>query len=71
MGEPIVYYRSKSEREKQISYTSTYIWNLERWYWSIYLQGSNGHADIENRFMDIVGEGEVGQIERVAWKQNF
>ena len=35
------------------------------------MQGSNGDADIENRFMDIVGEGEVAQIERVAWKQNF
>ena len=23
---------SKSEREKQISYINTYIWNLERWY---------------------------------------
>ena len=33
---------SKSEREKQISYTKTYLWNLERWYWWNYLQGSNG-----------------------------
>ena len=24
--------QSKSEREKQISYINTYIWNLERWY---------------------------------------
>ena len=23
---------SKSEREKQISYINTYIWNLEKWY---------------------------------------
>ena len=29
-----------------------YIWNLESWYWWTYLQGSNGDADIENRFMD-------------------
>ena len=42
---------SKSEREKQISYTNTYIWNLERWYWWKYLQGSNGDTDIENRLM--------------------
>ena len=32
--EPRAYYTelSQSEREKQISYTNTYIWNLERWY---------------------------------------
>ena len=23
---------SKSEREKQISYINTYMWNLEKWY---------------------------------------
>ena len=23
----------KSERRKQILYTKTYIWSLERWYW--------------------------------------
>ena len=34
--------------------------NLERWYWRIYLQGSNGDADIENRFGNMVGEIEGG-----------
>ena len=24
--------QSKSEREKQISYINTYMWNLEKWY---------------------------------------
>ena len=24
--------RSKSERQKQISYINTYMWNLEKWY---------------------------------------
>ena len=51
---------SKSEREKQILYINGYIWNLERWYWWIYLQGSNGDADIENRFVDTAGDGEGG-----------
>ena len=37
---------SKSEREKQISYINAYIWNIEKWYWWTYLQGSNGDADI-------------------------
>ena len=34
VDEPRAYYTewSKSEREKQISYTNAYIWNLERFY---------------------------------------
>ena len=47
----------KSEREKQM-YINTYIWNLEKWYWWTYLQGRNGDADIRNRLLDTVGEGE-------------
>ena len=30
--EPIIHSEVKSEREKQISYINTHIWNLERWY---------------------------------------
>ena len=60
---------SKSKREKQILYTNSYIWNLERWYWWNYLQGSNGDTDIENKFMDTgagLGRKEtVGCMERV------
>ena len=33
------------------------LMNLERWY---YLQGSNGDASLEDRFVDILGEGESG-----------
>ena len=51
---------NKSEREKQILYIKAYTWNLERWYWWTYLQGSNGDADIQNRLMNTVGEGEGG-----------
>ena len=50
----------KSEREKQILYINAYIWNLEKWYWWTYLQGSSGDADIENRLADTVGEEEGG-----------
>ena len=54
-----------SQKEKEISYTNAYIWNLERWYQKIYLQSSNGETDIENRLMDM-GRGE----ERVRlWKE--
>ena len=44
---------SESEKERYISYSIVYIQNLEKWYWRIYLQGSNGEVDIGNRLMDI------------------
>ena len=54
VDEPRAYYTkwSKSEKEKQILYINPYIWNLERWYWWTYLQGSNGDADRENGLTD-------------------
>ena len=69
MDEPRAYYTkgSKSEKERQIWYTNAYIWNLERWYWWIYLQGSNGDVDIENRLLDTVGEKEGG----IIWENNI
>ena len=33
---------SRSEKEKQTLYITACVWNLERWYWWTYLQGSNG-----------------------------
>ena len=70
MDEPRTCYteRSKSEREKQISYISGYIWNLEGWYWQTYLQGSSEDADMENRLVDTAGKERVGRTERLAWK---
>ena len=43
-------------------YTNAYIQNLERWYQRIYLQGSNGETDRENRLMDM-GRRQ----ERMRW----
>ena len=43
-------------------YTDAYKWNLERWYWLIYLQSSSGETDIEKRPMNTVG-GEEGEGE--------
>ena len=62
VDETRVYYteQSKSEKEKQISYINTYIWNLEKWCWWTYLQGRNKDSDIENRLMGTVGEKEGG-----------
>ena len=51
-----------------MSYTNAYIQNLEKWYQRIYLQGSNGETDIENKLMDM-GRAEemVRYMERVTW----
>ena len=51
-----------SEREKYISYSNVYVWNLEKWYQRIYLQGRNGETDIEHRPMDM-GAAEEGEDE--------
>ena len=41
-------------------YINTYMWNLEKWYRSTYLQGRNRDVDIENGHVDTVGEGDGG-----------
>ena len=43
---------SKSEKEKQISYINTYMWNLEKWCVQTYLQSKNRNTDVENKRMD-------------------
>ena len=68
MDEPRAYYTewSESERERQISYINAYIWNLERWCWRAYMQGSNGDSGRRNR---VAGTGrDMGQTRRVALK---
>ena len=62
VDEPRAYYTewSKSERERQMLYINTYIWNLERWSQQSYRQGSKGDIGVKNRLLDSVGEGEVG-----------
>ena len=71
--EPIIQTEvSQKEKNKYRILMHTYIWNLGKWYWRIYLQGSNGEREIENRFMDIVrGEERVRCTERVTWKLTF
>ena len=41
----------------QILYIISYIWNLERWYWWSYMQGSKGNTDVKSRLLDSVEEG--------------
>ena len=64
LDEPRAYYTewSKSERETQIPYINTYIWNLERWYQRSYMWDNKGDTDVNNRLLDSVGEGEGGII---------
>ena len=64
MDKPSAIEWGKSERERQILYINAYIWNIEWWYWWIYLQGSSG--DIDNRLLKL-GK-KVGWFERVALK---
>ena len=51
---------SKSEREKEISYINTYIWNLQNGIDEPTCRERNGNTDVENRLLDIVREGESG-----------
>jgi len=56
----VLSYTMKSEREKQILYIDTWIRNLEKWYWWIYLQGRNRDSDVEHGLVDTDGEEEGG-----------
>ena len=47
---------SKSERENQISYINTYMWDLEKWYSWTDLQGRSRDTHVENKRMDTKGE---------------
>ena len=53
--EPIIQ-SEVSQKEKDKYHILTHIQTLEKWYLKIYLQGSNGETDMENRLMD-VGSG--------------
>ena len=49
---------SKSDRERQISYDITHMWNLKKnWYKWTYLQNRNRPTDLENELMVTRGEG--------------
>ena len=63
--EPIIQ-SGASQKETHIVITAC-VWNLERWYWWTYVQGSNGDVDIKNRLKDTVGEEEGG----TNWDNNM
>ena len=47
---------SKPDRERQISYDITYMWNLKKLYKWTYVQNRNRPTDIENKLMVTKGE---------------
>ena len=51
---------SKSDREGQILYDITYMWNLKNWYKWTYLQNRNRVTDVENNLMVTGGKGGEG-----------
>ena len=69
VNEPRTYYTewSESESQRYISFSNAHIHNLEKWYWRIYLQGSNGETDIENTY----GHGERGGEGEMYGKSNM
>ena len=46
---------SKSDREIQLSFINTYMWNLEKWYRWTALQDRKWDTDVENKRMDTKG----------------
>ena len=57
---------SKSEREKQISYINTYVWNLEKQDWGTHLQGTDRDADVGEGLAVTAREGEI----RTSWESS-
>ena len=72
VDEPRAYYTewSKSEREKQLSYTNPHIWNLQRRYWWTYFQSSSGeHRHWEQPHgHSWQGKERMGGMQRVTRK---
>ena len=54
--------QSRTQLNRLSSSINAYIWNLEKWYLRIYLQGSSGETDIENRLMDMGKRGGEGEM---------
>ena len=52
--------RSKADRERQISYDITNMWNLKKLYKWTYLQNRNRHTDIEITLMVTKVESQGG-----------
>ena len=71
VGETRACYTECSKSEKQILCTNAYVWNVGRWSWWHYLQGSSGDADIQSRLVDAVGEGEGETNPKSNWNIHY
>ena len=57
---------SQSDRERQISYDITYMWNLKNWYKWTYLQKRNRHRHRKQIYDYQRGKGGEGYIRRLG-----
>ena len=62
---------SQSKRERQMSRINTHTWNLERWYFWTYLQGSNGDANTEDKLVDPEGRSGRGELREQRWNPHI
>ena len=58
---------SKTNRERQIPYDITFMWNLKKWYKWTYLQSGNRLTDIENKPRVTKGERRWGRGTLGVW----
>ena len=49
---------NKSDRERQILYDITYMWNLKQWYKWSYLQNRNTVTNVRSKLIVMGGKGE-------------
>ena len=57
---------SKWDRERQVSYDITYMWNLKKWYKWTYLQNRNRLTDLENELI-VTKRGRQGRDSEAVW----
>ena len=55
------------DRERQISYDITYMWNLKKWYKRTYLQNRNRLTDIEKKLLITKGDSRMGGDKLGVW----
>ena len=60
--------RSKSDRERQISYDIAYMQNLKKRYKWTYLQNRNRLTDLKNKLIVIWGGGGEGGVGGIDWE---
>ena len=58
---------SKSEKERQIPYDFTYMWDLKKSYKWTYLQNRNRFTDIENKLVITKGQRDRGSGKLGVW----